>query len=313
MSADIAKFNRGYLLAALLLLCSWLATAEPATSDDCRPLQITPQETGQSLAYANAVLWKVSRDGQHPSYIFGTIHVSDPEIAALPAPVSAALNSARMFVMEALPDPEESRKLSRMMYFDNGKGLRDYLDEDLFKRTATILDDYRISPDSVAFMKPWAAFIIMSYPLGEGMPLDMQLLDSARRNGMDTRGLETLSEQGQVFSAMDLKSQVRLLLDTVCNYETVSAEFEIMKSLYLQRDLQALYIYNKKNSFTADQLYADLFKSLLTDRNVVMVERMQPALAGGNAFIAIGAMHLPGADGVLSLLARQGYTITAVY
>ena len=45
----------------------------------------------------------------------------------------------------------------------------------------------------------------------------------------------------------------------------------------------------------------------------MMTERMQQVLAGGNAFIAIGAMHLPGDDGVLSLLAKQGYTITAVY
>ena len=238
MAADYAKFNRGFLLAALLLQCPWLATAEPATRDDCRQFHIVPQEPEKPLAYSNSLLWKISKSGQQPSYVFGTIHVSDPKIAALPVPVSDALNSARVFVMEALPEHDESMKLSRMMYFDDGKKLRDYLDEELFNRATNILDTYRVSSKAVAFMKPWAAFIIMSYPLGEGMPLDLQLLDTARRNGADTRGLETLSEQGLVFSSMDIPSQVRLLLDTLCNYEMISDEFETMKSLYLQRDLQ---------------------------------------------------------------------------
>jgi len=313
MTADFEKFKQGFLLTALLLIWSALAAAAPATRDDCRPHQEFAQETGNSLVYADALLWKISKGEQSPSYIFGTIHVSDPRIAALPAQVHAALNSAHVFVMEALPDLQESMKLSEMMYFNDGKKLRDYLDDDLFKRTTNILDDYQIASESVTFMKPWAAFIIMSYPRGEGMPLDLQLLDIARRNGAETRGLETLSEQGRVFSSMDLESQVRLLLDTLCNYDAVNSEFETMKLLYLQRDLRALYDYSQKYSFPGDRLYDDLFRRLLSDRNRVMVERMQQALTGGNVFIAIGAMHLPGADGVLSLLAQQGYTITAVY
>jgi uncharacterized protein len=44
-----------------------------------------------------------------------------------------------------------------------------------------------------------------------------------------------------------------------------------------------------------------------------MVKRMQAFLSEGNAFIAIGALHLPGNEGVLSLLENQGYKITAIY
>jgi len=311
----VKKFLSLYecLLTALLLSLPAFAVAEPATGDDCRPLPASSLEADEPLAYANAVLWRVDKEGRQPSFIFGTIHVSDPEISSLPQPVSAALDSARTFVMEALPDPDESLKLARMMYFDDGKKLRDYLDEDLYKRTMNILVDYHIAPNALAFMKPWAAFIIMSYPQSEGLPLDLQLLETATNNGLDTRGLETLTEQGSVFSSLDLESQVRLLLDTVCNYDAVSGEFEIMKSLYLKRDLQALYNYTRKNSFAGDQFYADLFRRLLTDRNRLMAERMQSILDVGNAFIAIGAMHLPGDDGVLSLLAEEGYTISAFY
>jgi len=313
MFADVTKFKQSFLLTALLLIWPGIALAAPATRNDCRPLQLVPQETEKPLAYSSALLWKLSKSGQSPSYIFGTIHVSDTRITTLPAPVHAALNSASVFIMEALPVPDESMKLSQMMYFDDGKKLRDYLDDDLYRRTTSILDDYEVTSESVTFMKPWAAFIIMSYPQGGGVPLDLQLLDVAYSNGAETHGLETLTEQGRVFNSMDLQSQVRLLLDTVCNYESVNIEFETMKTLYLQRDLRALYYYSQQSSFPGDKLYDDLFRRLLTDRNRIMAERMQQVLAGGNAFIAIGAMHLPGADGVLSLLLKQGYTITAVY
>ena len=199
------------------------------------------------------------------------------------------------------------------MFFNDGTTLKDFLDEDLLNRTNTILGQYDYSPESVLLMKPWAAFLIMNYPAEEGTPLDLQLLEIARQNGAELHGLETLTEQADVFSNFDLKTQVRFLLDTICNYDILNNDFEVMKSLYLKRDLNALYSYSNKYTFSQEKIYRDLVKKILTDRNRIMVDRLQPVLAKGNVFIAIGALHLPGSDGVLSLLAGQGYRITAVY
>ncbi|HEY7840695.1 MAG TPA: TraB/GumN family protein [Gammaproteobacteria bacterium] len=52
---------------------------------------------------------------------------------------------------------------------------------------------------------------------------------------------------------------------------------------------------------------------LLTGRNRIMVERMLPLVESGDAFVAVGAMHLPGADGILALLRERGFTIERVY
>jgi uncharacterized protein YbaP (TraB family) len=58
----------------------------------------------------------------------------------------------------------------------------------------------------------------------------------------------------------------------------------------------------------------EIFWTRLVDaRNRVMVARMQPRLAEGNAFVAVGAAHLPGEKGILNLLARQGYTVRKLY
>lgn len=301
-------------LYTILLLFFWSCTvqAELAGVNDCRPAQLQAQEE-ISLDYSSAVLWKISRDGLKPSYIFGTIHVSDPAITTLPPVVREKLDSTSVFVMEALPDSEEVESFSNTMFFNDGTTLRDFLDDDLLKLTNSIMGRYNYSPEAVILMKPWAAFLIMNYPAEDGIPLDLKLLDIARNNGAKLHGLETLTEQAEVFSNFDLKTQVRFLLDTICNYDILNNDFEVMKSLYLKRDLNALYSYNDKYTFSQEKIYQDLVTKILTDRNRIMVDRLQSILAKGDAFIAIGALHLPGNDGVLSLLADRGYRIAAVY
>ncbi|MBM2830190.1 MAG: hypothetical protein HW411_980 [Gammaproteobacteria bacterium] len=302
-------------LCTILSFLIWpcLLWAEQVTQNDCRSLEPSTQQSEESLKYADALLWKISKDGYEPSYIFGTIHVSDSRIADLPELVSSKLNASDVFVMEALPEPEEALKLSQMMFFDDGRTLKDFIDDKLFDRTAEILSAYQLPPESVTFMQPWAAFLVMNYPAEQGMPLDLQLLNTAEQNGAKVQGLESLSEQGDVFSSMDIQTQIQFLLDTVCNYETISKDFEKMKSFYLARDLQGLFDYSNQYSFSDEQIYKDFIRKLLTDRNHIMVDRMQSVLEAGNAFIAIGAMHLPGHEGVLALLGRKGYRITSIY
>ena len=300
-------------LALLLLVFSCPANAEELSLDDCRPLEISQETFDEPLEYSNAVLWKISKTGQPPSYVFGTIHVSDPEITRLPENVRKTLLNAKIFTMEALPDDEQQLQFSQMMFFNDGTTLRDFVDQSMFERIAEILANYQFTTEMVLFLKPWAAFLIMNYPVDGGIPLDMQLLNTAEENGAQITALETLEEQGEIFGDMALESQLRLLLDTVCHYEMLEDDFEVMKSYYLKRDMHGLYVYSNQYTISNEALYLELVKRLLTDRNHRMVDRMQDVLRRGNAFIAIGAMHLPGSEGVLALLEVMGYKITPVY
>ena len=112
---------------------------------------------------------------------------------------------------------------------------------------------------------------------------------------------------------MALKKQLRLLLDTVCNYDLVTQSIEEMKEFYFQRDLNGLLNASNQHSHADESLYKEMNKKLLTDRNKIMIDLIQSVLQEGNAFIAIGALHLPGDDGVIAGLSQQGYKITAIY
>ena len=51
---------------------------------------------------------------------------------------------------------------------------------------------------------------------------------------------------------------------------------------------------------------------IITDRNVNMRNRAKPLIDRGSAFIAVGALHLPGKNGLVTLFRDAGYTVTPV-
>jgi uncharacterized protein YbaP (TraB family) len=91
---------------------------------------------------------------------------------------------------------------------------------------------------------------------------------------------------------------------------------EKLLQAYLQRDLAAMWRIGEADMARRPELKPlkeVFYQRLLFDRNTRMVERMRPQLKSGAAFIAVGALHLYGDKGLLSLLAREGYTVTREY
>ena len=56
--------------------------------------------------------------------------------------------------------------------------------------------------------------------------------------------------------------------------------------------------------------YAAFEETMVTARNRVMVANAEQYLAAGSAFIAVGAMHLPGPEGLVELFRKAGYTVS---
>lgn len=297
----------GPILAGLWL---WPAAVH---AYECPPLELAPERQTTDVRHPRGLLWEVSRSGSDPSYVFGTIHVSDPQVLELPEAVTRALHAADNFVMEALLDGPDALDFYQEMFYQDGTRLADQLDSALYDRALQILAGHGIPPESAQNMKPWAAYLTMNMPPAAGIPLDLVLMSMARGDGKTVYGLETLAEQAGIFAAIDPEAQLQLLIDAICHYETIQKDMETMKILYLERDLSGLYRFKEKYRMHDSPRYRRLLRSLLTDRNRLMVERMLPRLEEGSAFVAVGAMHLPGSDGVLALLEQHGYTVRPLY
>jgi uncharacterized protein YbaP (TraB family) len=265
---------------------------------------------------SSGLLWEISAPGMSPSFVFGTIHSEDPEVLRLATPVRKAFDAAQQVVVEALMDADAMAYSSSAMLLMDGRLLADIIGQSLFKKVSSAIQSRGIPEVVLEHMKPWAAAVTLSMPAsGTGEVLDMALYRQALEAGKQVYGLETIQEQLQIFDALSEKDQVSLLQDTIENFALIDAMHAELLAAWKQRDLDRLLAINAE-AMEEDgdrQLADDIQQRLIIERNRRMAERMQPHLKAGGAFVAIGALHLPGEEGVLNLLQRQGYTVRAVY
>ena len=263
----------------------------------------------------HGLLWEIRSDGATAGYLFGTIHSEDPEVLQLAAPVQQAFDAADSVVLEVMMDMEAMVYSSKAMLMMDGRLLSDILDRSLFEKTARAVSARGIPEVVLERMKPWAVATTLSMPSsGTGMVLDLELFKAAEQAGKQLHGLETIREQLDVFDTIPERDQVTLLEDAVDNLGVIDDMNAALLSAWKRRDLAAMMAISDEAMQSGDQRIArDFERRLIIDRNRRMAERIEPHLEQGSAFIAVGALHLPGDDGLLRLLEQQGYTVRVIY
>jgi len=215
--------------------------------------------------------------------------------------------------METLLDQAPGSFSTAMLYTD-GQTLSAVAGEDLFKQVAGLLAPRQLPERVIDSLKPWAAMTLLVQPQPQtGVFLDQALLRIARERELQTFGLESLEEQLAALDGLSPEDQLALLREAVANHDMLTATVEAMVRAWLARDLVALQAASQPKRSDDQRLQAQLLERLVDRRNPVMLERMQPRLAEGGAFIAVGALHLPGKQGLLHGLEEQGYRVTKVY
>lgn len=265
--------------------------------------------------FDHGLLWKIEGKGLEPSYLFGTMHSEDPAIVRLPEPVQQAFDRSRGVTLEVVLDPESLLAMTSGFMLADGSTLESHIGAPLYRRAVDAMAPYGIPEVVVSTLKPWAvAVTLMTPPAGGGMVLDLVLYQQAVTGGKPVDGLETPLEQLGVFDGLSESDQIALLKDTLDNLPDIERMLDAIKAAYLGRDLKRLAEASDASMRDSNPRLVERFSGkLITERNHRMAERMQSRLRKGSQFIAVGALHLPGEEGLLRLLSRQGYRLTRVY
>lgn len=263
---------------------------------------------------AYGVLWKIERGGTPASYLFGTVHLADTRVTNLPPLVDKTFAAAATLTTELFVDAEALVQLMAAMFFTAGQTLEHAVGPALYADVRAAFAERGLPLADLNKYKPWAVAMILSLPAPTGAaPLDLQLQLRAEQAGKPVDGLETVQEQVGVFDGLAANEQRALLDAAVRERQTAGAQLEALVQAYLARDLGRVRTMFEERAAADPTLRDRLIDRLLTSRNRRMVERLHPRLQRGNAFIAVGAAHLPGPGGMLELLEREGYRVHAIY
>lgn len=270
-----------------------------------------------AAAFDKGLLWRIEKPGMAPSYLFGTVHLADKRVTTLPGAVREQFDAARSFAMEVSLDQSNIAALAARMVYLDGRDLPAVAGEALFNKLVPLTAGLGLPPEMARLFKPWAMVLLLQMPQqdAEGV-LDFMLQRMAAQQGKALHYLETVDEQVAAFESMSEPDQLALLKHAVETHHEFKAQAEKLLQAYLQRDLGLMWQIGEEDIIGRPELkpLKQVFdQRLLYDRNTRMVERMQPQLQTGAAFIAVGALHLYGDRGLLNLLARDGYRVTRVY
>jgi hypothetical protein len=328
-----------FLIAWLFCLLTVSAVAG-ANAQTCTGKDLLKElETRDPSAYAaiqseaaetpngDAILWKIEKPGLPDSYLFGTVHVSDTRVTdTMFLQARGALASARTVAVE-LAEIRDKRLLAaammrqaRFIAMPPGQTIWDVIpdaDEDLIRQNPNLPPDRLATIDPY---QPWVVAAMLAIPACEQarlraghLALDEMIAREAITFGVSLVGLEKPEDQLKVFSGMPLTEQAAYLVATARMGNRLDDYFETMIDLYMSRNLAALLPLSKRieaESGGTTGTLAFFEKELIGKRNRNMMKAAKELLDGGGVFIAVGALHLPGKNGLVELIRGSGYKVS---
>jgi uncharacterized protein YbaP (TraB family) len=280
------------------------------------------------LIDADGLFWRIEKPSLPPSYLFGTIHSTDDEALALARRAATAIPGARVVATE-LGGPMDAVEKANI----GGETLARALDRDHdtfadapAKDRASIermAEQLGYPTEFAHHLKLWFLAIVTATPVCEARRLaldlpevDQYLAEQAKAAGVRVVALETPKEQLDALASLRPEVAAALLALAARDPEMNDDVYATLLKLYREsRPAEILAVGDAISGVNASERAAEdeLAALLLTGRNATMAERLAPALKEGGAFIAVGALHLSGRDGLVERVRKLGYTVTKVW
>ncbi|MGH1419507.1 MAG: TraB/GumN family protein [Hyphomicrobiaceae bacterium] len=314
--------------------------AHAKTDEACRGKDLlaelkinSPQSHAAIMAAADkipngeAILWKVERDGLPTSYLFGTVHLTDPRAQQFSDQMLGALAMSKYLALEVADlTPEKTSQAiaasAKSVLFTDGKRLDKLLDSKEYAFVAQTLKKSGMPTGLAPLFKPWIVTMIMSVPdcerkkVAKGeLVVDMRLGQEARRLGIEVVGLETIESQLSAMAAVPLQDQLQILRASLKYMKQTNDLSETVLQLYLARRISATLPFQaalaRRVGINPD-VYKSFTRELLTKRNLRMRNKIISMLEKNSTFVAVGALHLPGDTGLVNILRQAGFKLTAM-
>ncbi len=309
------------LTALCLLLLAGGARAQAAAPPACPPaikqLDESEAATAQARAPNLGLMWRASRDGR-TSYLFGTLHVGKPEWLYPGPALRAAFEATDTLALELdVTDPQVLQGLREAMAAMPALALKPAMRKRLEQQVSAAC----LPAQALAGLHPVMQVVTLTLLAARWEQLDarfgqeMALAEQARAHGKAVVSLETARDQMQALIPSDAAAGLAMMEDALEQLEsnTVRPMLRRMARGWSEGDLADLQAFESWCQCARTPAERAALRRLNDERNPAMAERFEALHAQGKqVLVAVGALHMTGAQGLPRLLAQRGFQLERV-
>lgn len=267
-------------------------------------------------AEGGALLYKISgKDLKKPSYIYGTIHIICPNEMFGVEKLVGFIDQTDSILMELdLDNPEEMKSAFSSFQIPDEKNIKDFLSSEQYSKIDEMFKEFiGISVENLKSIHPYVLNTMIttsSKAIGCKSPgsYEKSFLEIAAAKKKNVEGLETIAFQMEKVNRKPMKTQVEELYKLALDPQKSIDEFRNLVVDYKLQNSDELYEKTINGKFSDTEFE----KAMLDERNADWIPKIEKSIREKSIFIAVGAGHLGGKNGVIKLLKNKGYKIEAI-
>lgn len=262
-----------------------------------------------SKAQEKSLLYKIESPDGEASYLFGTMHIVPDSAFCFPNKLKKVIKQSDKIVLEI--GEMDMTKAQSLMRVKEGTCFDIFTPEQkdsVLNWGAGLMNTTpEIFETAVKKQKP---FILMQLGTQDLLNGDVKYIEEEVKNvdpEIPVTGLETIEQQISLFDSISPSDMAEMIMSYVrTGGEDKSAMAALIKA-YMDKDLEQL-----AKLISAQEGEGFDSATLLTNRNKAWIPKIETLIAKESCFIAVGAGHLGGENGVIDLLKKEGYKIVPV-
>ncbi|WP_341281718.1 TraB/GumN family protein [Paenibacillus sp. FSL H8-0537] len=265
-------------------------------------------------------LWKVEKNG-NTVYLLGSIHVAKDSMYPLRPEIEEAFKAAQHLAVEVdltkLDPTALQAYANKLGTYSDGTTLKDHISAETYAKITALLKANKLPENTFDPYKPW---IVTQTITAMGMQgtgyntsngIDLYFTEKANKANVPVISLETAEGQLSMFEGFSKELQEKQLVQTLdAVSQPATSEPTGIDAL---TDMWVSGSDDELVALTAEvEKEPEYYNALIKDRNVGMTNQVKGFLNGTDKstyFVVVGALHMLGPDGIVTLLEKDGFTV----
>ncbi|MBK8955495.1 MAG: TraB/GumN family protein [Saprospiraceae bacterium] len=254
------------------------------------------------MALSNGLLWSIQQPESKPSYLLGTIHMNSVFFERHFMLFKKILSECHTFAAEVNLDQLQGIPMAELFRMNDLPSWFQLLRENQrVKLEKRALQYFNIHIQDYQSYHPILLIHLLTLQMIEiqnAKSFDQSLWELADDLGLEKTGLESIEQHFDAMHSYPVPQQIKMLKKLIANPVKARTRLKQMVKHYNQQDIKYLYQESKR-------MLGSHRKSMLYDRNAIMVQKILNEMQTKSCFFSCGAAHLYGSFGVLRLLKNK--------